>query len=272
MKKTACIAIGALLVLFAASFAQKTNAQKGEPQKRNVKIEGATRENPVVYLGKVYNKKAGKLVDGYAIVHYTATATSAVKPAKTISGAKCYGYLAKDAKWKTNEPWLVDSLNTGGLGSDAVLQNMSLDVSKWENAAGRGVDILGQGSISVDPIDSNNLFDNSKNEVTFAPIDNPGAIAVTYVLGIFGGVTAQRELFEWDQIYDDADFAWSMTGEAGKMDFESLATHELGHSVGMGDLYTAGCAEQTMYGYATTGETKKRTLEAGDIKGINALY
>jgi len=270
MKKTSYIAIIALLVLFTAIFARETNAQKGEILKRNVKIEGATPEKPVVYLGKVYNKKAGKFVDSYAIVHYTAR--SASKPIKTISGANCYGYLAKGAKWKTSEPWLVDSLHTGGLSAASILQNMSADVSKWEQAAGRNVDILGQGSIPADLIDSNNLFANGKNEVTFAPIDNQGAIAVTYVLGIFGGVTMQRELFEWDQIYDDTDFAWSMTGEAGKMDFESLATHELGHAVGMGDLYTSGCAEQTMYGYATEGETKKRTLETGDIKGINMLY
>ena len=56
------------------------------------------------------------------------------------------------------------------------------------------------------------------------------------------------------------------------MDLDSIVTHELGHSVGLGDLYTAECAEQTMYGYATEGETKKRDLEAGDIVGIQKLY
>ncbi len=56
------------------------------------------------------------------------------------------------------------------------------------------------------------------------------------------------------------------------MDFENIATHELGHSVGMGDLYTAECNQQTMYGYASNGETNKRTLESGDINGIRALY
>lgn len=54
--------------------------------------------------------------------------------------------------------------------------------------------------------------------------------------------------------------------------FESIATHELGHSVGLDDLYDGSCSEQTMYGYATEGETKKRTLEAGDIAGVQELY
>ena len=56
-----------------------------------------------------------------------------------------------------------------------------------------------------------------------------------------------------------------------KIDFYNIATHELGHSVGMTDLYNF-CTEETMYGYATEGETKKRDLNAGDIAGINALY
>ena len=48
--------------------------------------------------------------------------------------------------------------------------------------------------------------------------------------------------------------------------------YELGHSVGLADLYTARCSDQTMYGYASLGETQKRSLEAGDTAGIRKLY
>ncbi len=68
------------------------------------------------------------------------------------------------------------------------------------------------------------------------------------------------------------DFDWSLNGEAGKMDFENIDTHELGHSVGLYDLFTEACSEDTMYGFAATGETKKSTLEGGDITGIINLY
>ena len=56
------------------------------------------------------------------------------------------------------------------------------------------------------------------------------------------------------------------------MDLQNIATHELGHSAGMDDLYSTSCNLETMYGYSTEGETIKRTLNAGDIKGIQALY
>ncbi|MBA7681586.1 hypothetical protein ES703_89926 [subsurface metagenome] len=72
-------------------------------------------------------------------------------------------------------------------------------------------------------------------------------------------------------IFDDVDFDWGIADE-NKMDFENIATHELGHAVGLGDLYDSKCSEQTMYGYASNGETKKRTLESGDIAGIQSLY
>ena len=73
-------------------------------------------------------------------------------------------------------------------------------------------------------------------------------------------------------VFDDVDFDWSEDGESGKMDFENIARHELGHAVGLGDLYNDACSEQTMYGYSENGETKKQTLESGDIAGIQKLY
>jgi len=106
----------------------------------------------------------------------------------------------------------------------------------------------------------------------FADIEHEGAIAVAIVWGYFGGPPPFRELVEWDMVFDDVDFDWSAIGEAGKMDFENIATHELGHAVGLGDLYNTECSEATMYGYASYGETKKRTLEAGDIAGVSSLY
>ena len=56
------------------------------------------------------------------------------------------------------------------------------------------------------------------------------------------------------------------------MDLENIATHELGHGLGLGDLYKDACSDVTMFGYSTEGETKKRTLEPADIAGIQELY
>ncbi|PJA83788.1 MAG: peptidase M10A and M12B matrixin and adamalysin, partial [Candidatus Nealsonbacteria bacterium CG_4_9_14_3_um_filter_37_29] len=55
-------------------------------------------------------------------------------------------------------------------------------------------------------------------------------------------------------------------------DLQNIATHELGHGVGLGDVYETACSEVTMYGYSNYGETQKRTLEAPDITGLQTLY
>gem|GEM_PF-6191689 len=80
MKKTyfagfvviAVIALGIMAV-------PKTMAEKQTKENRSVKIKGATPENPVVYLGKSYDKKVGKMVDGYAIVHFAKNCHGEIK-------------------------------------------------------------------------------------------------------------------------------------------------------------------------------------------------
>lgn len=180
----------------------------------------------------------------------------------------CYEFLSKGAKWRTAENYLVDPSNNRGLDESLIRENVALDIQKWEDAS--NYDIMGDEiSGIVDGADTNNP--DNKNEVMFGSIDSQGAIAVTIVWGVFKGPPHQRELVEWDQVYDQVDFDWSLTGESGKMDFENIATHEIGHAVGMGHPEDT-CTEETMYAYADSGETKKRDLNSGDIAGISELY
>jgi len=236
----------------------------------------------VFYLGKAIDK--GRVVEGYAMfVKPTCNNNNVCEPelgekkscADCRNGdtdpdtSSCYGFLAKGAKWKTVEPYIVNPV-TGNLDGEFVTSNLAYDINKWETASG-GYNILGDEVSGI--VDGADLVSpDNKNEVYFADVDYENAIAVAIVWGYFSGPPPFRQLVEWDMVFDDVDFDWSASGEAGKMDFENIATHELGHAVGLGDLYDTKCAEQTMYGYADYGETKKQTLEDGDIAGINQLY
>lgn len=223
----------------------------------------------VVSLGSAIDPKTKLRVDGMAIIHRKANFSH--RPNHGSGGATtCYGFLAKGAKWKSVEPWVMNPANSDSLDTSFAFNNLAGDIAKWEAAA--SANILGNGTSTTDTLVADTASPDDKNEVYFADVADPGVIAVTIVWGVFGGPTFNRQLVEWDQVYDDVDHDWSATGEPGKMDFENIATHELGHSVGMADLYTLACSEQTMYGYADNGENKKRTLESGDITGINALY
>lgn len=97
----------------------------------------------------------------------------------------------------------------------------------------------------------------------------PGnALGVTYTryytaTGIVADVDTimnSRVKWSWNQCTTDT------------YDAQSILTHELGHWVGLDDEYTVSYVDNTMYGYGDRAETKKSTLEAGDVTGVRAIY
>lgn len=231
----------------------------------------------VFLLGRRVDPVTRQEVEGYAFIH-RRDAFSHLFPSLFRQPAnRCYAYLATGAKWKTNEPWIMNPANQASLNQAAVLNLEAQGIAKWEDAAdgvignGTGMNIIGNGSSTAATLTADTASPDGSNEVYFADVEGQGAIAVTIVWGIFGGITSRRQLLEFDQVYDDVDFDWSLTGAANTMDFDNIATHEIGHAVGMGHPSSA-CAEETMYAYADFGETKKRNLNAGDIAGVDKLY
>ena len=272
--------LGANPALAVPNFSNSTLEIPGTT--RTLILPPAADNSNVISLGTATDPATGEAVEGLAIIHYKKAPTH--KPNHGSGGitTTCYTYLSSGAKWKTIEPWVVNPTNNVGIGSSApntVFNILNNAISKWEDATdgvlgnSLGVDVLGTGATTSATLVADTQSPDNQNEVYFADIANSNTIAVTIVWGIFSGPTFNRKLVEWDQVYDDVDFDWSAenAGVSGKMDFDNIATHELGHSVGMGDLYNT-CIEETMYGYSSNSETKKRDLNVGDITGINKLY
>lgn len=231
----------------------------------------------VVYLGQAKDPKNHQSVEGYAFI-FNVRGVHSSKPGGSGKVSNCYSYIANGAKWNYVEDWIVNTDNSRGLESSSIADNLSADIAKWEDAAngivGDGIEknILGSGSVTSDLLAADMIAPDNKNEIYFADISDSGVIGLTVVWGIFSGPSRFRKIVEWDLIFDGIDFDWSATGESGKMDFENIATHELGHATGMGDLYENSCNLETMFGYASEGEIIKRDLNSGDILGIDKLY
>lgn len=105
------------------------------------------------------------------------------------------------------------------------------------------------------------------NQVEWESLGASTTVAVTTTWYYRGS----GEAVETDAQYNTY-YAWDTGGASNAMDVGHVATHEIGHSFGLGHPNGGGIACLTMYAYVNYGETHGRTLGAGDILGIEALY
>lgn len=95
---------------------------------------------------------------------------------------------------------------------------------------------------------------------------NSEHIAETYFWSSGGYVKEADTVF-------NMKFGWGCCGESNLFDVKNTMTHEFGHWLVLGDLYSwFWDRNKTMYASASAGETKKRSLESDDINGIRAIY
>lgn len=176
-------------------------------------------------------------------------------------GSKCYGFLSKGAKLKS-----VEDLTIHPDLDDLVIRDSALE---WDTHTSPTL----FGSYAVDPTaDWDSETPDGRNELSFGNYPQEGVIAVTVAWGYFSGPPSIREIVEFDVLFD-TDYIWGNADiDPAVMDLQNIATHEIGHGVGLDDVYESSCSEATMYGYSDNGETQKRNLAPADIAGLTELY
>ena len=231
--------------------------------------ENAVEVSPGVFsLGIAIDK--GRIVEGYAFVDYKKEAVKPNSVRENKGGNVCYALLSKGAKWKTTENYVLDASNNDGLTESFVASKTEDGLNAWDSEV--GFDIFGNRNLtsSVNRTEIGKL--NGKNEIFFDTLSDGNTIAVTIVWGIWGGPIFGRNIVEFDMIFNDDAFEFGDADlNSSVMDYLNIFTHEIGHGAGMGHP-SDFCTEETMFRYASLGESEKRTLEIGDETGIKALY
>jgi hypothetical protein len=97
-----------------------------------------------------------------------------------------------------------------------------------------------------------------------ASVGCAGALACTWLFSNGAGAST-----ETDQRFSQ-DVTFTNSGAAGAYDYESVATHESGHSIGLDHANSSDAL--TMYYSIRPGTTYARTLAKGDVLGLRARY
>jgi hypothetical protein len=192
--------------------------------------------------------------------------------AAKVKDPSCYGFLSKGMYWKTLPQGVVlDTANDDGLAPSFVEDAVGLALNEWDRHTNEELfSGITSGEADWDG-DTGDQMDN-RNEILFGSYLDPNVIAVTAIWGYYNVPPKMKEILEFDILFNEA-FAWG-NGETNPslMDLQNIATHELGHGLGMDDLYINACEPVTMFGYSDYGDIDKRTLEPADITGFQKLY
>ena len=175
----------------------------------------------------------------------------------------CYKLMG--VKWTTTPvSYVINPMNPQNMSPDFVTYAISTSAETCDYATSTE---LFNNEYTVDWEAQYGVRDYN-NAIVFGAYPNNGVIAVTSIW--YNKRT--KQITEFDILFNTY-FTW---GDAEYdpyvMDLQNIATHELGHGVGLNDIYNSACSTVTMYGYSTEGETQKRTLEQPDVTGLQKMY
>ena len=186
--------------------------------------------------------------------------------AKAPKPPSCYKFLTgSKVKWPSTVSYVINPVNPRQILDETfVTSAVSTSAESWDNVTSKE---LMNDTYAIDYTATYGAQDY-ENVITFGNYPTEGVIAVTTVWYN----PATKAIVEFDVMFD-TDWTWGdATSDVTKMDLQNIATHELGHGVGLADVYDTVCQEVTMYGYSNYGETQKKTLETPDITGLRKLY
>ncbi len=164
---------------------------------------------------------------------------------------------------------VINSDGSDDLGDQAHMPALRNAVDAWNGVTGTRARLVENTSTQAQ--NSRNwssiqyhmmLFDESNSSGFFPP--GSGIVAVTPLTFFTTG-----QIIDADVLFNGGGFKFTTSSEPGGFDVQDVATHELGHLLG---LDHSGCAGATMYPYVDQTVILHRSLSADDARGIESIY
>lgn len=219
---------------------------------------------------------ASSPIDKIVFVHNANNGGGGGKPPAQDMGS----YKLMGVSWPVNKLPVKFEINPDGstVASKDVFDAILLATNEWDDGtysqsegkpwAGISANLFADYTTSTVPTTTvSTATSDGKNEIVWSNLGSQGTIAMTTVWYY----RFTKQIVEFDMQFNTY-YKWSTTGASDSMDIQNIATHELGHSIGLADLYKPTATLESMYGYSSEGVTSARDLYLGDQAGITKLY
>lgn len=195
------------------------------------------------------------------MTRYRVVATSLAGLLLLAFGSHALHGYATYAKWLTLPVVVFINPSNADVSTSAAEAAVKVGMEAWNTQGGSPFQFLYGGRVS----DTTTGYDQ-RNVVLFRNKSNGSAIATTY-WWTMGGAVVDADVIFWDGGFTFV--AGSATCPSGGVYIEDIATHELGHVLG---LHHSNVSGATMYPSYSRCSKTLRTLESDDIAGIRSLY
>jgi hypothetical protein len=158
--------------------------------------------------------------------------------------------------------WYLNENGSRDLGIDRTETAVQASFDTWQDVdcCYIAFDYRGRSSRTANGGDGSNVVSWSESGWYY------GGSAIAVTSDWFGYGTIEEADIDCNGVY----MSWDTSGTGG-VDTQSILTHEIGHFLGLGDLYDGGHASSTMYG-VYSGGTGARSLAEDDKAGCQYLY
>lgn len=240
-----------------------------------VSIASAGQDVSITSDGTEVASKSGDMIMGMDMLKSSGSSLI-TGPTITTDGGRTAAYSLLGYRWNTKDPqlkWVLknDALMTvEGLTSSSVSGAIKNASETWDAASNQNL-FADSGLVTLNASVKADSY-NKINTINWKPMTT-GCNVLAYARTYYKSTKVDNyySAIESD-IVMNSNYGWRTSPTGTKIDTESILLHEMGHTLGLGDLYGktefVNDKRQVMHYYTGT----KRTLGNGDKTGIWKLY
>ncbi|MSR63086.1 MAG: matrixin family metalloprotease [Planctomycetes bacterium] len=169
----------------------------------------------------------------------------------------------------TNVGIVINSDGSDDIGDGSHETALRLAIQNWNTLTGTTVTLVEDDSATsqarrdYEATDVHLILFDESNDSGFFPPGSP-VVALTPIWFFSNGVIQDA-----DVLFNGSAFQFTTEGTGGRFDIQDVATHELGHLLG---LDHDGLASATMYPYVDQGVVLQRSPSADELAGLRDAY